>query len=255
MTGRGAAHLAALRTQGEQLSEWFAALPDEAFECSTLLDRWDVRELLAHLVLVFEGCTRALSTPTDEPAVPAAEYVRRYRRDVEQIAASTAQTAGDRSASELVAALRVAVADLPADPPSGVVMGGRGPITVVDWIVTRIVDVVVHTDDLNRSLPALAPVPIERAALGTAVRTLAEILAAQAPGRSVELRVPPFVAVQAIEGLRHTRGTPPNVVETDPVTWLRLATGRVAFADAVASGATRASGTRADLTVHLPLLS
>ena len=67
------------------------------------------------------------------------------------------------------------------------------------------------------------------------------------PGRSVEVRVPPFVAVQAIAGPRHTRGTPPNVVETDPLTWLRLATGRVAWVDAVAANALRASGTRADL--------
>jgi hypothetical protein len=84
---------------------------------------------------------------------------------------------------------------------------------------------------------------------------LAEILAAQAPGRSVELRVPPFVAVQAIEGPRHTRGTPSNVVETDPLTWLRIATGRLAFAEAVGRGAVRASGSRADLSEYLPVLS
>ena len=87
------------------------------------------------------------------------------------------------------------------------------------------------------------------------MRLLAEILAAQAPGRSVEVRVPPFVAVQAIDGPRHTRGTPPNVVETDPVTWLRVATGRVPFAAAVADGTVRASGNRADLSDHLPVLS
>jgi hypothetical protein len=69
------------------------------------------------------------------------------------------------------------------------------------------------------------------------------------------VRVPPFVAVQAIEGPRHTRGTPPNVVETDPVTWLRLATGREPFADALRAGRVRASGTRADLAPHLPVLS
>jgi hypothetical protein len=84
---------------------------------------------------------------------------------------------------------------------------------------------------------------------------LIQALAAQAPGRSVEIRVPPFAAVQAIEGPRHTRGTPPNEIETDPLTWLRLATGRQQFADAVAAGLVRASGARADLTAHLPLLS
>jgi hypothetical protein len=84
-----------------------------------------------------------------------------------------------------------------------------------------------------------------------ATRLLAEILAAQAPGRSVELRVPPYVAVQAVAGPRHTRGTPPNVVETDPLTWIRLATGRIAWTDAPV----QASGQRADLSAHLPVLS
>jgi hypothetical protein len=85
------------------------------------------------------------------------------------------------------------------------------------------------------------------------VRTTLYWLAQQHPGRSVEIRVPPFAAVQAIEGLRHTRGTPPNVVETDPAGWLELVTGRLTFAAAVADGRVRASGTRADLTDYLPL--
>jgi hypothetical protein len=117
-----------------------------------------------------------------------------------------------------------------------------------------VLDLVVHCDDFSRSLPDRDPVPLHRPALASTVRVLAEILAAQSPGRSVELRVPPFVAVQVVPGPRHTRGTPPNVVETDPLTWLRLATGRTAFADAVIAGAVRASGTRADLTDYLPVL-
>lgn len=93
-----------------------------------------------------------------------------------------------------------------------------------------------------------------RPALAAAVRGVAGLLPARYPGRSVEVRVPPFVAVQCIEGPRHTRGTPPNVIETDPLTFLRLATGRLAWADAVANGSVRASGNRADLTEQLPLL-
>jgi hypothetical protein len=93
----------------------------------------------------------------------------------------------------------------------------------------------------------------DRSALRTAVRELLERLAAKAPGRSVEVRVPPFAAVQCIPGLRHTRGTPPNVVETDPATWVQLAVGDLAWADAVADGRVRASGTRADLSGYLPL--
>jgi hypothetical protein len=92
-----------------------------------------------------------------------------------------------------------------------------------------------------------------RAVLGAAVKTTARWLAQQVPGRSVELRVPPHVAVQCIEGPRHTRGTPPNVVETDAATWLRLATGQQTWDDAVAEGAVTASGNRADLSPHLPL--
>ena len=92
-----------------------------------------------------------------------------------------------------------------------------------------------------------------RAVLGAAVKTSARWLAQQVPGRSVELRVPPFVAVQCVPGPRHTRGTPPNVVETDAATWLRLATGALSWADATAGGAVAASGNRADLGSLLPL--
>jgi hypothetical protein len=92
-----------------------------------------------------------------------------------------------------------------------------------------------------------------RAVLGAAVKTSARWLAQQVPGRSVELRVPPHVAVQCIEGPRHTRGTPPNVIETDAATWLRLATGQLSWDDAVAGGAVVASGNRADLSDHVPL--
>jgi hypothetical protein len=87
----------------------------------------------------------------------------------------------------------------------------------------------------------------ERADLGAAVRHLLADLAERSPGRTVEVRVPPYGAVQCVEGPRHTRGTPPNVVETDPVTWVLLATGRLGYADAVAVGRVAASGLRADL--------
>jgi hypothetical protein len=97
-------------------------------------------------------------------------------------------------------------------------------------------------------------VEVPRQTLATAVRWATEELAARAPGRSVEVRVPPFAAVQCIEGPRHTRGTPTNVVETDPQTWLALASGLTTWDAAVASGAVRASGTRADLTAYLPLV-
>jgi hypothetical protein len=92
-----------------------------------------------------------------------------------------------------------------------------------------------------------------RTVVGTAVKTTARWLAQQVPGRSVELRIPPYVAVQCVEGPRHTRGTPPNVVETDAATWLRLASGQLDWATAVAEGKVVASGNRADLSAILPL--
>jgi hypothetical protein len=86
-----------------------------------------------------------------------------------------------------------------------------------------------------------------------AVRFCLEELAERAPGNSVEVRVPPFGVTQCVEGPRHTRGTPPNVVETDPQTWLLLATGGLSWHSALAAGRVAASGQRADLSEWLPL--
>ena len=97
------------------------------------------------------------------------------------------------------------------------------------------------------------PDAADRADVRTAVRFTLEELAARAPGGAVEIRVPPDGAVQAVPGPGHTRGTPPNVVETDPGTWLELVTGRTMWADAVRQYRVTASGTRADLSPVLPL--
>jgi hypothetical protein len=85
--------------------------------------------------------------------------------------------------------------------------------------------------------------------LKAATKHLAALLAERVPGASVEVRIPPFAAVQCIEGARHTRGTPPAVVEMDPLTWIALGRGRLAWADATV----RASGERSDLSPYLPL--
>ena len=110
-------------------------------------------------------------------------------------------------------------------------------MAVADWL-----------RDENRPAP-------ERSALADAVRLTARTLAATAPGASVEVRVPPFVAVQCISGPRHTRGNPPYVVETDPRTWLLLATGLRTVADAASSGALQLSGARAgEIAAVLPVV-
>ncbi|HEY0498298.1 MAG TPA: sterol carrier family protein [Kutzneria sp.] len=118
----------------------------------------------------------------------------------------------------------------------------------------------VDPRDLMAALQAVLPwldgtedVP-ERPKLAAAVKLSLRTLAQDAPGRSVEVRVPPFAAVQCISGVRHTRGTPPNVIEMDARTWLELSTGRLTWADAVAGDRVSASGSRADLSAQLPLV-
>ncbi|XVX19818.1 sterol carrier family protein [Actinomycetota bacterium] len=96
---------------------------------------------------------------------------------------------------------------------------------------------------------------VERTTRATAVRFTLEELAQRAPGRSVEVRVPPFGAVQCVEGPDHTRGTPSNVIETDAQTWLELAVGRLGWAEAWDTGRLRVSGHRADLSHWLPLVT
>lgn len=96
---------------------------------------------------------------------------------------------------------------------------------------------------------------VDKATLGLAVRGTLAVLASRAPGRHVEVRVPPFGAVQCVAGPAHTRGTPPAVVETDARTWLTLATGALGWVDAVGAGRVTVSGERADLTPYLPVLA
>ena len=93
----------------------------------------------------------------------------------------------------------------------------------------------------------------ERADLRLLTKHFLSVLEERAPGHSVEVRVPPYAAVQVIPGVRHTRGTPPAVVETDADTWIALATGALTWAAAEESGSVRASGERADLSAYLPL--
>ncbi|HEY8820935.1 MAG TPA: sterol carrier family protein [Dermatophilaceae bacterium] len=101
-----------------------------------------------------------------------------------------------------------------------------------------------------RADPSAAP----PATVATAVRFTLEELASRAPGRTLEVRVPPYGAVQCVEGPRHTRGTPPNVIETDARTWLNLVTGQEDWASSVSGGAVHASGLRATLAEYLPLV-
>jgi hypothetical protein len=116
----------------------------------------------------------------------------------------------------------------------------------------------IDTDAGRAALDAVATAAAASAApartdQATAVRYLLQLLVEKAPGNSVEVRVPPFGAVQVVQGPRHTRGTPPNVVETDALTWIALATGAISWTDAATAGRIAASGVRADISDLLPL--
>jgi hypothetical protein len=107
-------------------------------------------------------------------------------------------------------------------------------------------------DEVVAALERVASHP-DSADLRLLTKHFLAILEERAPGHSVEVRVPPYAAVQVIPGVRHTRGTPPAVVETDAETWIALATGELAWTDALAGARVSASGERTDLTPYLPL--
>ena len=108
-------------------------------------------------------------------------------------------------------------------------------------------------EEVEASLARLRGGDAERDDLRLLTKHFLALLEERAPGRSVEVRVPPYAAVQVIPGVRHTRGTPPAVVETDALTWIELATGALPWHDAERGGRVVASGQRADLSPHLPL--
>jgi uncharacterized protein (TIGR03083 family) len=248
----------AFLAQSALVRAWLVELPFEAFGRPSVLPGWDVRLLTGHVLMVHRGLLESLGRPTDDAPLAIEDYVFRYRAAHEQIEATTSELAADHTPDELLTEIDLAVLALRgrlAQPLPKVIRAPRGPIAAGDCLLTRVIELVTHADDLNRSLPDLPAIAHDRKAMAAAVRSLATILATRHPGRSVEVRVPPYAAVQCIPGPRHTRGTPPNVVETEPLTFLRLATGRLGWAEAMAQALVRASGNRADLSEQLPLLS
>ncbi|MER6975858.1 maleylpyruvate isomerase family mycothiol-dependent enzyme [Streptomyces carpinensis] len=232
-------------------------LTPEQLALPTRLADWSVRELVAHIGMAVTAIGRSLDLP--EPARPDAsllDWPFATSANSSAIDESTRRLARDHPDLDayLADAERGLIRQLDAHPGTRLLATNAGALPLADYLVTRTVELVVHTDDLNAALPGL-DIPCDRQALATATRLLADALAAKAPGGSTEVRVPPFAVVQCVEGPRHTRGTPPNVVETDPLTWIRLATGRVAWRDAVQDAKVSASGERADLAGLLPIMA
>lgn len=250
---------AAYLAQHTHLVEWLGVLPADRWEQPSRLPAWTVRQLAFHSTDMTGVVVRALtgSRPGGR-ALSIAEYVAAWPPAADEIAAREATKAEGLDPSAVMAHAEAARRDLIAalDSASGdpVVVGRRGNLRLSDLMATRVNEAVVHSLDLSASIPDLPAVVVDRDALGVSCRMLAGILAERVPGHTVEVRVPPYAAVQCIAGPRHTRGTPPNVVEADAVTWVEVATGRRAWREAVASGQVRISGNRADLSEHLPVL-
>jgi uncharacterized protein (TIGR03083 family) len=248
----------ALVAQAGHVRDAVRALAPGRYAAPSGLAGWDVRLLVAHVVRQIDvlGEVLALPEPVPGTAVTGLDaWTQATGPIAERLDAGTRETA--EAMGEPAAAVEAAVERLPglraeALRPGRLLPEPFGGMRALDFTVTRLVELVVHSDDLARATGA--GVVLDRQALAAAVRVLADGLAAKAPGNSVEVRVPPYAAVQCVQGPRHTRGTPPNVVETDPVTWLRLATGRTTWPDARAAATLTASGERADLTPYLPVM-
>jgi uncharacterized protein (TIGR03083 family) len=252
--------LAAYDGQQRALVDWLTELPERLWEQPSVLSGWTVRDLAFHTTEVPGSLTRAVNAGrVSERALSIADYTAHWRTAAPEIADRDRHGAAGLASNDVLArhehehtAFHAAVDGVVGDP---VVGARRGPILLSDFLATRVNEMVVHARDLSVSLPDVAPVRLERDATAVSVRMLLGVLATRAPGRSVEVRVPPYAAVQVVAGPRHTRGTPPNVVETDPLSWIELATGRLSWADAAAAGRVSASGERADLSAWLPVLS
>jgi uncharacterized protein (TIGR03083 family) len=238
------------------------ALPDDAFGHPSSLPGWRIAELVAHLA----ACQQVVADWIGKPSPPRVElasagYLLTLSAFAPVIAAREVAAASDATPGQLRASARAALAAMTeavegADP-ARIVAARAGAIRLDELMVTRCVEGIVHGLDLQAALSGLGKVSTlepDREALKISTRALLSAMAVKAPGKSVEVRVPPFGAVQAVEGIRHTRGTPPNVVETDALTWVRLAAGRLPWTAAVAAGAVHASGDRSDISEFLPLL-
>jgi uncharacterized protein (TIGR03083 family) len=248
----------ALIGQVEAVATAAHALTEEQCARPSGLPGWDVHRLLVHIALQIDAVPRYLAGPESKAPAPevdlpawaastsrgAAELDRETREEADRSSSGAARV--DEAVAQLEPVLESAVrGDL-------LIPHGAGAMRMLDFTVTRLVELVVHSDDLARATGS--PVTFDRQALAATVRVLTDTLAVRAPGASVEVRVPPFAVVQCVEGPRHTRGTPPNVVETDPLTWIRLATGRIGWEEARGAAAVSASGERADISGLLPLM-
>lgn len=231
----------ALQAQWEVLVTAFAATEPIA---PSRIPHWTLADLERHVSQTAQSLGRLAAGPPAEGAVTG---LRAWAAALVGIRGQLAQRLAEPT-PPLAETMSLTLEALDGADPNKPVRQLTGTHSLADATLFRLIEAVVHALDLPDP-----PTP-DRTAQRIVVRALAELLAERAPGRSVEVRIPPVAAVQMIEGPRHTRGTPPGVVETDPATFLRLVTGRLTWAEATDHALLTASGERTDLSEHLPLV-
>ncbi|WP_432559080.1 sterol carrier family protein [Granulicoccus sp. GXG6511] len=244
--------------QGNNLSGLLVSLRPAEFHLRVPGADLAVHDVVAQLLVTQNTLLAALDQPTTQRPSSLPDYcagisILRHRR------ASLAREIADHDAGPALAAEfqqlhQEIVPRLTGDTPD-VVAVDRAALRTVDLLRLISVEWVVHSDDLTRAVPDRTPVDLPRAVLADAVRLLADILRSRRPGGSVEVRIPPFAAVQCGNPgePRHTRGTPPNIVECRPLPFVRLCRGRTSWPEAVRQNHITASGARANVSEWFPL--
>jgi uncharacterized protein (TIGR03083 family) len=270
--------VAAYGAQATRVADWLTGLSVADLDAPSRLPGWRVADLAAHLVVsgaalavaaltvgaylaAFTAAEPAVALPTTvavDPlgptAAPGAGHAAPQPQPQPQPGQPPAALVGAFAASvDAVQQVLAGLAD--ADP---VLSTDTGPVRASDLLRTRVLELVVHTLDVPAGAGGLPALGRDRQAVRVCCRLLVAVLAERHPGQTIEVRVPPYAAVQ-IGGLHgpgptHTRGTPPNVVECGPEVFLAVATGRRPWAAAVEAGEVRESGARADLAPYLPLV-
>jgi uncharacterized protein (TIGR03083 family) len=242
---------AACVAQWTRVADAVDGIADDQFSLPSRLPGWRVAELVAHLSMCAGLAARWLAEPApDRAEASVGPYLLSLGAAASSIDELTRSLAAGKTPANLRLLVRNAVDSLrdvvSLTDPARVIPTRLGGMRFDDFLATRCVEGVVHGLDLS--------VDPDAGALRVATRALLAALVAKAPGHTVEVRVPPIAAVQCVEGPRHTRGTPPNVVELDPLTWVLLAAGRLPWVEAVADGRIHASGERSNISALLPIL-
>lgn len=244
--------------QGQHLADFLGSLRPAEF-CRSVPGSTDrVRDVTAHLIVVQNHLLEAIERPTAERPHPLADFLVGLRVSHHHLEELAGELAEHQPGPELATHFQASMDDIMLrlrSPELPGVVSTPAPLQLVDLLRMVSTEWVLRSDDLTRAIPGHRPIQWHRSVLADAVRTLAEALRRHHPGQAVEIRVPPFAAVQCggADGPRHTRGTPPAVVECEPIHFVRLCRGRETFAEALRYGHVHASGVRADISDWLPL--